>query len=240
MGNSTSWKGPMRGRICTTVAIGALTAAATFGVASNRAVGHSYTGTLTGDSIRVEDTLGFGKLPKLPQYLTQYLRAGIDVKEPALHSIAEAEAEGARHATSAPPDSLPISFRGPRSRRDGTLAEASTSERKCVETKGSDVARSGEWVAGPFEQHPNIWHQSLGKIWWVPLHKGAGVSSTLVVRATRLDGPAPKLAYEVEERTRSENGDEFFPSGIRVPTVGRWMLVATNGPNWGCFLMDLK
>ena len=33
--------------------------------------------------------------------------------------------------------------------------------------------------------------------------------------------------------------DYFYPSGLELRSGGRWMLVATMGPNWGCFVIEL-
>ena len=156
-----------------------------------------------------------------------------DVENPPLDSIEAAETEAAAYPSTAPPDPLPAMF--------AEEGRAGTPERRCAETDDSAEVRSGEFIAGPFN------HGRTGKMWWVPLHTPgsplypAGINS-LVVRATRLDQTVESIAFSYSHLAWTEGPGRvtFFPSDLYPPTEGRWMLVATSGPNWGCFIWDLK
>ena len=61
---------------------------------------------------------------------------------------------------------------------------------------------------------------------------GKGLAMTVV----RIDPPgeAPRLAASAFPSPDSW----FFPTWPRFATPGRWMIVATAGVNWGCFVLD--
>jgi len=88
-----------------------------------------------------------------------------------------------------------------------------------------------------------------GKIWWAPVHNSKNMPPLLVrgrnlttmkdtVRFT-LTGiafPIPSSGARVPESERTY----FFPSGTTLPTPGRWLVVATSGTNWGCFVLTVS
>jgi len=127
-----------------------------------------------------------------------------------------------------------------------------TSERRCVDTAGSDApgVRSGEIVAGNFGMYATLWKQGVSKIWWQPQFlpdldaRGWPGPMTLRVSADRLDAIAPSVSavpsYSNWARGIVPSGDGpfFFPSGVMLPDPGKWLLVARGGMNWGCFVLS--
>jgi hypothetical protein len=61
------------------------------------------------------------------------------------------------------------------------------------------------------------------------------VGTGLWLRVIRLDQPGEGPTFELD---RLNGGYPFFPSWPRFPTPGKWMLIATAGVNWGCFVLD--
>ena len=56
--------------------------------------------------------------------------------------------------------------------------------------------------------------------------------------ATLLDDP--RHVYVYEGAHYSTGGDEqSFITGFILPRAGKWALVVTSGPDWGCFLLTL-
>jgi hypothetical protein len=130
--------------------------------------------------------------------------------------------------------------------------------RRCVEAKGPSVT-SGDISAGSWSFYPHSWAPGGGKLWWRTARPVPGDpdSSTLTVRAILLDRPLPtgaernSVSTRIKLRPVTRHGDTLlftltewkaataFPSGVRVPTPGRWMFIATMGDNWGCFLFRL-
>jgi len=151
-------------------------------------------------------------------------------------TIAEAEAEGARQPR-ATPNNLMESAPG--------VTIVGTTERRCVPAD-RDVVRSGDFIAGPFAWYNDAWHQGTGKMWCQPSEMPPE-APTLIVRATRLDAPAEGRVFETSDVAQpSGPGDSawtrirFYPTGIRLLTVGRWLLVATAGNNWGCVVVTVE
>jgi hypothetical protein len=175
--------------------------------------------------------------------------AGVDLPAPA--TIQEAEAEGAAFPREAPPPSLPFGF--------GDVN--GTQERKCVAFPDGGVLsanwiqnsrRSGDFVVGA-EIIQGLQAGGEAKVFWVPLHDPASRNATLLVRSVRLDQPAitsrfvgKDYAFPMKEQ-RSPIKDSavdrehgFYPSGFSLPSAGRWLLIATSGPDWGCFIVTVK
>jgi hypothetical protein len=162
-------------------------------------------------------------------------------------TIAAAEAEGHTHPRSSPPQEPGIAFQ----------QAAGTAARACVEVErllapdddsaipASDQRgragrgiRSGEFVAGPFGAYKKDWARDPrnGKLWWVPFH--TATMPGLTVRAVLLDDPAPNRTFTLTPAVGA--GGPFYPSGVVLPAPGRWMLIATAGPDWGCFIVTLR
>lgn len=155
---------------------------------------------------------------------------------PALADIHAAEAEGARFPTGAQ-----ASVQG----GVDAAGAVGTAARTCVEVGDATSVRAGDFLAGPFggvAGFRDSWQAWHTKVWWAPRYLADRTprdlgDDGLVVRGTRLDAPAPPMTYRYGELVRSADGTGFFNSGVWVPSAGRWMLVATFGPNWGCFVV---
>jgi len=113
-------------------------------------------------------------------------------------------------------------------------------------TTHSQAVRSGDFIAGPFESYNDVWKQGYGKLWWHPSEM-TPKRPLLVVQATRLDEQAESRVFESSDIAWPSGPNEseatslkFYPTGIRLPSLGRWMLVATAGNNWGCFIHTLR
>ena len=127
---------------------------------------------------------------------------------------------------------------------------AGTAERKCVESTVTDASPEAAVRAGDFVIGGQVSSSVSGKlfpsagrgnkIWWAPLHNPFDHHSTLLVRASKLGVPGDTLRFESNEYAYVMGGthsDSFFPTLFRVPTPGRWMLVATAGNDWGCLIV---
>jgi hypothetical protein len=112
---------------------------------------------------------------------------------------------------------------------------APASPRHCVDASGAANARSGDFLAGPFRDYPTFWYQGTGKLWFRPTTVVAG--ETLLVRARSLDKRQTVHGYRLT--TIAETFPiqrQFYPSHIHLPSAGPWLLIATVGQSWGCFL----
>jgi len=159
---------------------------------------------------------------------------------PALTDIAAAEKEAASFPRGSAASAQP-GF-------DASAADKGSGERQCVDAKGSKATMSGDFIAGPFEIEPGggftrNWRYGHTKVWFSPrylanaqpreLPDGEG----LLVRGVRLDATAERTTYRYSTIVRSMSGTGFFNSDLWVPSAGRWLLVATYGDNWGCFIV---
>ena len=158
-------------------------------------------------------------------------------KTTAPDSVGAAEKEGTTHPRGAPPASLGPSFE--------PGGNEGTAERKCVEFPvGIQPAnrRSGEIIVGGSIGALKAGEE--GKVWWAPLHDPAGAKSTLVVRSARLDAANKTSLFTSKDYAWpiAPGGREhaFFPSGFGLPESGHWLLTATSGDDWGCFIVTVR
>ena len=186
--------------------------------------------------------------PTLPPSPTPLL----DFESAVLLSVAEAEAE----AGTWPIIDGPVDPTAASGRYEGVA------DRVCVDVEPgvseTGAWRSGDFVAGSFdvylEERPKDFIYS--KLWWSPAYNRPDLLAGVTVRAVRLNSPAAESSMEVfsfdqvawvlesHEATPTPlpegvHPDYFYPSGLELPTGGHWMLVATMGPNWGCFVIEL-
>jgi hypothetical protein len=161
-----------------------------------------------------------------------------------LSSIAEAEDEGARYP------------RGPETGAVNDLESMTpfgSSDRQCVDVGTNHEVRSGEFAVGPFDLFPEMrlkaleWGGNGVKLWWIPRHIPTSYpppanSASLLVRATRLDrsaGPRERSWSNWSRTVGSKPPVLFFATNPPLTSSGRWMVVATAGPNWGCFVLEV-
>lgn len=150
-------------------------------------------------------------------------------------SVRDAEAEGRR---------WPAAVANNRYSSESAL-DGGTPQRQCVDVDRINIAQSGDFVVGPFASYNEEWHRGYGKIWW---HSASATTpnATLIVRASRLDGDAAPRVFEQSfitfpvDHAGKRTGSLFYPSDFRMPSAGRWMLVATAGDNWGCFILTVR
>lgn len=107
-----------------------------------------------------------------------------------------------------------------------------TTERKCVDAGGGGRIRSGDFVAA-MPNYAAYWAQGGVKVMWVSTRPQVP-RVELVVKATRLDVVAEGRVYGVETLNAPS-----YPSRVYLPTAGRWMMVATAGDAWGCFVVTV-
>jgi hypothetical protein len=118
-----------------------------------------------------------------------------------------------------------------------------TQARVCVRVPAErqTVVRSGEFVVGGYL--PEITHRRRTKFFWRPVNSALGMR--LLVRGRRLGVPTDTARFESVEMvaplhsgTLEPYADEaVFPAGIELPSAGTWVVVATSGRNWGCFVI---
>ena len=116
-----------------------------------------------------------------------------------------------------------------------------TSERRCVSDSLPDFSlRSGEFIVrGAREFEAGKDH----KVFWIPLHGSPSSKPPLVVRAARVDSAADSVRLRVDGLARGQfrAGPLYgYPSLVSFPSAGRWLVVATSGGDWGCFVLDVK
>jgi hypothetical protein len=188
--------------------------------------------------------------------LAQAKPAG-DKNLPARATIAAAEEEGAAYPRGPALGHVSAAFAG---------RPIGTAMRKCVSGPSRrteqdplraaafwympTTIRSGDFVIGGQiggTTPPSAGRES--KIWWVPYNNPHENSTTLLVRGARLDHPGDTIRYAQPDhawpagriwRPATRDGPEteaFFPSGIALPRPGRWLLIATAGDDWGCFIL---
>jgi len=150
--------------------------------------------------------------------------------------VAQAESEGAKQSRLDPPATLGANFR---------TEVTGTSERKCVEGHEVGPVRSGEFViGGQLGGRKGAVAGTPAKIWWATLHSSSAMP-TLIVRMRNLAAPGDTVSIAsnrigfVKSSVTGEN-DYFFPNVITFPRAGRWLLVASSGSNWGCFILGVR
>ena len=125
-----------------------------------------------------------------------------------------------------------------------------STDRRCVEGTETGPIRSGEFViGGQLGGSVAMSAGRVGKIWWAPLNHSMNMPP-LEVRGRSLVAFGDTLRYTTERvawpitpgapRPPEAEREYFFPSGITLPTSGRWLVIATSGENWGCFIVAAK
>ena len=122
-----------------------------------------------------------------------------------------------------------------------------TRERRCVppRTPGDSVPvgslRSGEFAIRAWFTVPQGFRVDYPhKILWLPLHPRTNGDAPLLIRAARLGQPADSIRLTVAGLTHSATGSEYgYLSTVSFPALGEWLVVATAGADWGCFLFTI-
>jgi hypothetical protein len=58
-----------------------------------------------------------------------------------------------------------------------------------------------------------------------------------------LDADAPARVLEKDRSARSVNAPvekRFYITRLELPAPGKWMLIVTAGPHWGCFIETVE
>ncbi|MEO7191931.1 MAG: hypothetical protein ABI051_12825 [Vicinamibacterales bacterium] len=98
------------------------------------------------------------------------------------------------------------------------------------------MAKSGEFVAGPFDQYVTIAGSGRRKVWWAPMDSATATMPPLEVRAVKIDAPDVTVNWTLPSVVKNENG-YFFNTMIVFPENGKWLVVVSSGRNWGCFVL---
>ena len=141
-------------------------------------------------------------------------------------SVEAAEDEGAQYPK-------PVNLRD---RPADFAAAVGPRERRCVDADAHRMARSGEFVAGPFDEYVVLAGTGKRKVWWAPQQNSVGMPP-LRLRATKVGAPGLNVDWTLSSVARNENG-LFFNTMILFPENGKWLVVVSSGTNWGCFLLS--
>jgi hypothetical protein len=115
-----------------------------------------------------------------------------------------------------------------------------TSERRCVsDSLPAWSLRSGEFIVRGRDFEAGVKH----KVVWFPLHGSALSKPPLMVRAARMESPADSVRLRVDGLAHGGSNAEplyGYPSEVLFPSAGRWLVIATAGGDWGCFVLDVQ
>ena len=121
-----------------------------------------------------------------------------------------------------------------------------TAERRCTApSTGSDSApvgalRSGEFSVRTRYTVSNGFHvNERNKALWLPLHPRTTPATPLLIRAVRLGHTADSLRQTVARLAHSPT-ELGYPSSVSFPSPGEWLVVATAGADWGCFVFTVE
>ena len=108
--------------------------------------------------------------------------------------------------------------------------------------------KSGEFkIGGQVSPVDPLKAGQQGKIWWAPVHNAKDMPP-LVLRGRNLTTMKDTVRLTISgvaytgtpgSRTPESRRTYFFPSGTTLPTAGRWLVIATSGANWGCFVLTV-
>lgn len=104
------------------------------------------------------------------------------------------------------------------------------------------AARSGEIRAGNFYELSGAGMPGdpdfVAKLWWVP--KDPDIARTVDLTVTVASASEPSREPITLQFGPASSGPVFFwPSGIPLPSHGRWQLTAEAAGHWGCFLLTV-
>lgn len=146
-------------------------------------------------------------------------------------TVGDAEAEGAAWVRRSEPTFQPVT--------GGADHWVDSGSRECVAVESAGPIRAGDFVIGGEILRSTVGRQV--RIWWEPMHPAESFS--LVVRGARLSPAPDTLRYGNPgwaiggSPSLGAVGPIFYASGFTFPSSGRWLLIATSGPDWGCFIV---
>jgi hypothetical protein len=113
---------------------------------------------------------------------------------------------------------------------------------RCVDVGNHTNVRSGGFVAGDFQADQKYFASTFKKlkevkIYWIPLH--VGTMPTLTVRETHVSFPQTTRTTTWTQ-VAANPGVVFYPSATPIPLAGTWRLMASAGPNRGCFVVTFR
>ena len=153
-----------------------------------------------------------------------------------LSDIRDAEEQGEGYPTAQAPDGRAPVFREP---------SPGVTTRECVTVSDEGPTRSGEVVTQVLYLNEDEKAGKLGaKMPWATLHlqneyfARQGEVPGVVVRVASLGEPSKIKTYKFSRTAGFAEMGVSYPSYVRLPGEGPWRLIATSGPDWGCF--DLK
>lgn len=150
-------------------------------------------------------------------------------------TVAAAEAEGAAFRREAAPTLVPAMF--------GGIPYEGSNDRRCVTRAPNDSVPSGSLRSGElivrtgFTGRWGLRADKPSKVVWFPLDAPSGHVApgySLLIRAVHIGDPADTLRLTVPGETRGS-----FPSLVRFRAPGQWLVVATTGADWGCFVLTV-
>jgi hypothetical protein len=118
-----------------------------------------------------------------------------------------------------------------------------TSARECVPMPIDTLTarRSGDFAVGGGMLA--LAEGRRAKVWWKP--RNSATEMELLVRGRRLGSGGDTLRFQSVDLAGSRESETlewipesmFFPSGFTLPLPGTWVVVATSGSDWGCFML---
>lgn len=119
-----------------------------------------------------------------------------------------------------------------------------TADRRCVAGAAQNLdgsLRSGDFIVrGRVDGTFRVGKER--KVLWIPLHVSASRKPPLVVRAARVGNPADSVRLRIDGLAHgggSVHGLYGYQSLVSFPSAGQWVVIATAGNDWGCFVLDV-
>jgi hypothetical protein len=114
--------------------------------------------------------------------------------------------------------------------------ELGSSARRCVDVHDARYARSGEFVAFSFVTYWGNWINGSSGLRYQPKYLGHPVQDSIAITIVRLDRRVSQTTYVLRGAGWAAGQAHFFGHNIMLPGPGRWLLLVSGGPNWGCFI----
>ena len=162
----------------------------------------------------------------------------------------------ARSTASSLPTTSSFVTHGPRARDITATSAPGTARHECVDVdplreadhgEGNLDVRSGELLAGNFRELTGQGQPGdpdfQAKVYWLPLGDDEVVKTNpLILTVQSLSDPAapPTVLTLGGDGVWAQAGDGYFwPSGVALPSHGRWRLEAQAPGHCGCFVLSI-